>query len=139
MAQGNAGKGRAKGSVNKRTTELLAHVSATGDTPLDYMIGILQDEASPADARKWAAEKAAPYIHPKPQPQARTVNVELPDTSTPAGVAEAIGAVLAATARGAMAPSEGRDMVGLLEARLKAFETIEMEERIRRLEERTPS
>ena len=85
MAQGNAGKGRAKGSVNKRTAEMLAQVEATGDTPLAYMIGVLQDESSPADARKWAAEKAAPYIHAKPLPQARTITLELPDTATPLG------------------------------------------------------
>ena len=35
--------------------------------PLDYMLQVLRDpEASPAE-RKWAAEKAAPYIHPRRQ------------------------------------------------------------------------
>jgi len=35
--------------------------------PLDYMLQVLRDpEASPAE-RKWAAEKAAPYIHPRLQ------------------------------------------------------------------------
>ena len=115
---------------------MLAQVEATGDTPLAYMIGVLQDESSPADARKWAAEKAAPYINAKPLPQARTITLELPDTATPLGIAEAIGAVLAATARGAIAASEGRDLVALLEARLKAFESVELEARIRQLEER---
>lgn len=33
--------------------------------PLDYMLQVLRDpEASPAE-RKWAAEKAAPYLHPR--------------------------------------------------------------------------
>jgi len=36
-------------------------------SPLDYMLRVLRDpEASPAE-RKWAAEKAAPYIHPRLQ------------------------------------------------------------------------
>jgi len=36
-------------------------------SPLDYMLQVLRDpEASPAE-RKWAAEKAAPFIHPRPQ------------------------------------------------------------------------
>jgi len=36
-------------------------------SPLDYMLQVLRDpEASPAE-RKWAAEKAAPYIHPRLQ------------------------------------------------------------------------
>ena len=35
--------------------------------PLDYMLQVLRDpEASPAE-RKWAAEKAAPYVHPRLQ------------------------------------------------------------------------
>lgn len=35
--------------------------------PLDFMLAVLRDpEASLAD-RKWAAEKAAPYLHPRLQ------------------------------------------------------------------------
>lgn len=41
--------------------------SAARLSPLDYMLQVLRDpEASPAE-RKWAAEKAAPYIHPRLQ------------------------------------------------------------------------
>jgi hypothetical protein len=36
-------------------------------SPLDYMLQVLRDsQASPAE-RKWAAEKAAPYLHPRLQ------------------------------------------------------------------------
>lgn len=36
-------------------------------SPLDFMLFLLRDpEASTAD-RKWAAEKAAPYLHPRLQ------------------------------------------------------------------------
>ena len=66
----------------------------------------------------------------------RTVQVKLPDTSTPAGIAEAIGSVIAVTARGRLAPSEARDLVGLLETRLKAFEVLNLEERIALLEKK---
>jgi len=138
MTQGNAGKGRAKGSVNKRTADLLAQTESEGITPLRYMLATLRDESADPKDRQWAADKSAQYIHARPVPQPRAVSVELPDTSTPAGIAAAIGAVLAATASGQIAPSEGRDLVGLLEARLKAFETVELEERIRKLEERSP-
>jgi len=35
--------------------------------PLDYMLQVLRDpEASPGE-RRWAAEKAAPYLHPRLQ------------------------------------------------------------------------
>lgn len=43
--------------------------TANGETksPLDFMLSVLRDpEASLAD-RKWAAEKAAPYLHPRLQ------------------------------------------------------------------------
>jgi hypothetical protein len=40
---------------------------AAKQSPLDYMLQVLRDpEASPAE-RKWAAEKAAPYLHPRLQ------------------------------------------------------------------------
>jgi hypothetical protein len=36
-------------------------------SPLDYLLQILRDpEASPGE-RRWAAEKAAPYLHPRLQ------------------------------------------------------------------------
>lgn len=46
-----------------------APAAANGETtsPLDFMLSVLRDsEASLAD-RKWAAEKAAPYLHPRLQ------------------------------------------------------------------------
>jgi len=43
------------------------NATAAALSPLDYMLQVLRDpEASPAE-RKWAAEKAAPYIHPRLQ------------------------------------------------------------------------
>lgn len=57
--------GRKAGTPNKATAERQAEVAASGLTPLDYMLTMLRNEqASPAD-RMWAAEKAAPYVHPK--------------------------------------------------------------------------
>lgn len=41
------------------------HLLATGWTPLAYMLSILSDEAETPANRKWAAEKAAPYVHPR--------------------------------------------------------------------------
>ena len=33
--------------------------------PLDFMLKILRDEERTDDERKWAAQQAAPYCHPK--------------------------------------------------------------------------
>lgn len=67
MAHGGAraGAGRKSGSPNKASAERQAEVSASGLTPLEYMLNMLRDEAANKDDRMWAAEKAAPYVHPK--------------------------------------------------------------------------
>lgn len=67
MARGGKreGAGRKPGAPNKATAKRQAEVKASGLTPLDYMLNVLRDENASPDARMWAAEKAAPYVHPK--------------------------------------------------------------------------
>ena len=115
---------------------MLSRALAKGKSPLEYMLDTLNDPNTTEGDKRWAAEKSAQFVHPRPMPQPRTVQVKLPDTSTPAGIAEAIGSVIAVTARGRLAPSEARDLVGLLETRLKAFEVLNLEERIALLEKK---
>ncbi len=55
--------GRKPGEPNKATQEQRDKIAASGLTPLDYMLNLLRDEATPADRRDWAAEKAAPFVH----------------------------------------------------------------------------
>ena len=137
MAEGFKTGGRVAGTPNKRTVDLLAQVESEGITPLAYMLGILRNEEADLKDRQWAADKSAPFIHPRPLPQPRTVEFDLPDTATVQGISEAIGAILAAAAAGQLAPSEAKDLCGLLDARLKALEIVTLEERIAKLEART--
>ena len=68
MAKGKKTGGRQKGSLNKATKAIrAATVRATnsGMMPLEYMLKIMRNPRVPAPRRDWAAEKAAPYIHPK--------------------------------------------------------------------------
>lgn len=67
MARGGqrAGAGRKAGTPNKASAERQAEVAASGLTPLDYMLTLLRDETASKDDRMWAAEKAAPFVHPK--------------------------------------------------------------------------
>ena len=58
-------KGKPKGAKRKATAEREAKIAASGLTPLDYMIGILRDETAKDEDRKWAAQSAAPYVHPR--------------------------------------------------------------------------
>jgi hypothetical protein len=57
--------GRQKGTPNRATAAKAAEIAATGLTPLDYMLDMLRDTSQPLPNRMWAAEKAAPFVHPK--------------------------------------------------------------------------
>ena len=96
---GTAGLGRPKGSRNRRTNDALA-LAGEGDTPVEFGLRVMRDEAQPIDVRLHGARIAAPYIHPKPFPLAEMVEIELPDTSTPEGVKAASAEVLQAVAQG---------------------------------------
>jgi len=59
------GAGRKKGSPNKATIARQEAIAASGLTPLDYMLAVMRNEDNPQDVRLDAANKAAPYVHPK--------------------------------------------------------------------------
>jgi hypothetical protein len=65
MAIGKKTGGRQKGTPNKASAALANEIAASGLTPLDYMLDVLRDENADPKDRMWAAEKAAPYVHPK--------------------------------------------------------------------------
>ena len=67
----------------------------------------------------------------------RRVSLDLADTSTPSGVGQAIDAVLRASASAQIAPAEARDLISILEARMRSIELTELEERLRALEEQS--
>lgn len=67
MARGGKreGAGRKAGTPNSTSAAREAEIKASGLTPLDYMLTMLRDEDAETKDRMWAAEKAAPYVHPK--------------------------------------------------------------------------
>ena len=67
MARGGKreGSGRPAGAVTARTREVADKAAQEGITPLEFMLGMLRDEAADPRDRMWAAEKAAPYVHAK--------------------------------------------------------------------------
>jgi hypothetical protein len=113
----------------------LAAVLVKGITPIEYMLSVLHDETAAPKDRAWAAEKAAPFVHPRPQPIDGKVQIELPDTSTVGGIDAALDRVIKATASGELSTSQGQSLVALIEARRKAIEMGELEARIKRLEQ----
>jgi hypothetical protein len=65
MALGQKTGGRKKGTPNRATAAHRAEIAASGLTPLEHMLQVMRDENEPAERRMWAAEKAAPFIHPR--------------------------------------------------------------------------
>ncbi len=126
--------GRPKGSLNRKSVELLAGAANAGVTPVEYMLSVLRDESAPEERKCWAAEKAAPYIHPKPQPIARCIDIELPDTGTIEGIKAALAKITFSAAAGRIAPGEAQSMAALVEAQRKMIEMDEVLRRIERLE-----
>ena len=65
MAHGFKTGGRKRGSLNKVTSEMKAAIAASGETPLEYMLRIMRDEAAESTRRDEMAKAAAPYLHPR--------------------------------------------------------------------------
>lgn len=57
--------GRAKGTPNKRTLARQSKMALSGLTPLEFMLRVLRNPKATMEERMWAADKAAPYMHPK--------------------------------------------------------------------------
>jgi len=57
--------GRKKGSLNKRTREMLEKANNAGLTPLEYLLSVMRNENEDEARRLDAAKAAAPYIHPR--------------------------------------------------------------------------
>ena len=67
MARGGArpGAGRKRGSAEAKTRAVANKAAELGVTPLEYMLNVLRDEKADDQTKRWAAEKAAPYVHPR--------------------------------------------------------------------------
>lgn len=129
------GAGRKRGSPNLRKAAALVQAASEGLTPLEYMLQVLREENADPKERAWAAEKAAPYLHPRPAPLERTVEIDLPDTSTVAGIDQALDRIIMSIGAAELSPAEGQSLISVIEARRKAIETGEMMERLEKLEE----
>ncbi len=64
-APGEHRGGRKKGTPNKASAAREAEIEASGMTPLGFMLDILRDEDASMEDRKWAAQHAAVYVHPR--------------------------------------------------------------------------
>lgn len=128
------GAGRPKGSLNRRSTEALAAAAEQGIMPVEYMLQVLRDENADPQRRAWAAEKSAPYLHPRPAPLDSLLMIDLPDTSTLEGVEEAQGTIVRKVSAGEITPSQGQSLSALVEGRRRSIESNDLLKRIETLE-----
>lgn len=127
--------GRVPGSRNKRTQALLA-LAEEGESPCGFALRIMRDEEQHPELRMNAAKLAAPFVHPKPQPEPRMVSFDLPEQiGTSEGLLAFHEPVLRATGTGELALKDARDISAMLETQLRLVETVDLEQRISKLEE----
>jgi hypothetical protein len=84
--------------------------------------------AGDAVAMRLCFERIAPVRRGRP------VKFTLPRIATAADVTAALGAVLKATATGEMTPDEAATIAGVMEAKRRAIETEELDQRLSNLE-----
>ena len=72
-----------------------------------------------------------------PAPRARRIQLDLPPIDTAGDVLEALTATAAAMAAGELTPDEAGTVAGVLEAKRRAVETVDLERRITAIEEQS--
>jgi hypothetical protein len=131
FAPGNThGKGRPAGSRNRASLAMEALLDGQAEALTQKAIDLALE--GDATALRLCLERLCP---PR---KSRPVQIELPDATASAGVAAAQAAVVQAVATGDLTPDEGTALAGMLEARRRAIETVDIENRLTALEkERT--
>jgi hypothetical protein len=127
FAPGNPGGGRRHGSRNKATRVLDAMAESEAREILKKAIELAKaGDMRAIDillARIWAPRKGRP------------VTFTLPPIATAQDVLAGLQAVIEATGRGELTPDEASVVAGLIETKRKALETVELEQRLAKLEE----
>lgn len=119
-------KGRPRGSRNRVTLVALAAMEDGADAIARKVVEMAK--GGDISAARLVLERLVPPVKERP------IAISLPDTSTAEGVVEAQSAILRAVAAGELLPGEAATLSGIVEARRKALETQELEQRIRVLE-----
>ena len=133
----NPYKGRPKGSRNRLTTATLA-LAGEGETPLELLLRVAQDQDTDIAIRLNAARWAAPYVHSKPYPEMPVAEFALPESiATIDGLLEAHGSILRAVSEGGLAVPLARDLSAIVEAQRRLVETADLETRLAKLEKET--
>lgn len=120
-------KGRPPGSRNKGLLVLEALIDGAADEVVQSVI----DRAKKGDiaAARLILERLIPPCKDRP------VQIDLSALDNAAGVLKASEKIIAAVATGQINPSEGHAMQGLLKGQRKILETVDLEQRLAKLEQ----
>ena len=119
-------KGRPRGSRNRITLVALAAMEEGADAIARKVVDMAKE--GDISAAQLVIERLVPVAKERP------IFLALPDTGSAEGVAQAQAAILQAVAAGDLLPGEAATLAGIVEARRKAVETLELEQRITALE-----
>jgi hypothetical protein len=119
-------KGRPPGSRNRVTLVALAAMEEGADAIARKVVELAKE--GDISAARLVLERLIPPAKERP------VFLELPSTETAEGIGQAQSAILQAVAAGDLLPGEAATLAGIVEARRKAVETLELEQRITALE-----
>lgn len=122
------GRGRPAGSRNAASIALDEIAAGEGENVLRQVL----EQALAGDLK--AAEMLLARVWPVKR--GRPVRLQLPAVDTADGVAAALGALVKAVAAGEVTPEEAAPVGALLETKRRAIETSELEERLRKLEDK---
>lgn len=125
---GQSGNPSGKKPGTRNRTTLIAEQLMAGDVEAVTKSVLAAAMSGDMQAARLILDRVAPVRKGRP------VEFELPAIDTAADVAAATGAVALAVAEGELTPEEGQAVAGILEARRKAIETVDHENRIAALE-----
>lgn len=127
-APGQSGNpaGRTPGTQNKSTLMAMALLGQDLEAITSTIVRAALD--GDMGAAKFVVERMVPAVRERP------LLIELPETTTAAGIDGAQQAILTAVACGDLLPGEATALSGIVEQRRKAIETVEIINRITQLE-----
>jgi len=123
--------GKPKGARNKAT--LAAEELLDGEAEVITRKAIEKAKEGDMAAIRLCLERILPTIKSRP------IEIDLPPVETAEDITAAQGAVIAAMARGEITPDDASTVAGVLEAKRRAIETVELEARLSELEKDHPT
>ena len=134
MALGRRTGGREKGSLNHATREVRELATEYGPAAIEELAR-LSNEAVNETARISAIALILKRAYG--DSNSVPIHIELPATSTAAGVIGAMSAIVAAVSKGEISPAEASDLTSIVDAQRRAIELGDHEARLQRLEAST--